>query len=52
MGKLVLWGILMFVAFIVGYQMAEPNRKPCTYTQATKDALWDGVFGSLDAGKK
>ena len=52
MKSFVLWGILVFVAFVAGYQMAESNRKPCTYTQATKDAIWDRVFGSSDEGKK
>ena len=52
MGKLVLWGILVFVAFVAGYKTAESNRKPCTYTQATKDAIWDKVWGSSSEGKK
>ena len=46
MGKLVLFGLLIFACLVIGYQMGINDRPKCTHTQATKDKLWDTVLGS------
>ena len=52
MGKLVLFGLLIFACLIIGYQMGVNDRPKCTVTQATRDAIWDTVWGSSSEGKK
>ena len=52
MGKLVLFGLLIFACLIIGYQMGANDRPKCTVTQAAKDAAWDMVLGSSSEGKK
>ena len=52
MGKLVLFGLLIFACLVIGYQMGVSDRPKCTVTQAAKDAVWDTVWGSSSEGKK
>ena len=51
MGRLVLCGLLIFACLLLGYRMGVNDRPRCTYTQATKDKVWDSVFGSSDGGE-
>ena len=52
MGKLVMFGLLIFACLVIGYQMGVSDRPKCTVTQAAKDAVWDTVWGSSSEGKK